>query len=91
MKNIVSISNARKDLPKMIKEIGKNPEVVFKITVRNETVAEIRSAKTMVQGGEAVQKLLRLRKKLSSGIRGRSSEPISQRVKDFLYLRGSRS
>jgi antitoxin (DNA-binding transcriptional repressor) of toxin-antitoxin stability system len=89
MKNIVSISNARKDLPKMIREIEKNPEVVFKITVRNETVAEIRSAKTMVQGGEAVQKLLRLRKKLSSGTRDRSREPISHRVKDYLYLRGS--
>ena len=85
MKNIVSISNARKDLPKLIREIEKNPEVVFKITVRNETVAEIRSAKTMVQPGEAVQKLLRLRKKLSSGIKGQSKEPISQSVKDCLY------
>ena len=85
MKNIVSISNARKDLPKLIKEIEKHPEVVFEITVRNETVAEIRSAKTMMQPGEAVQKLLRLRKKLSSGSRGQSREPISQKVKDYLY------
>ena len=85
MKNIVSISNARKDLPKLIREIEKHPEVVFEITVRNETVAEIRSAKTMMQPGEAVQKLLRLRKKLSSGSRGQSREPISQKVKDYLY------
>ena len=85
MKNIVSISNARKDLPKLIREIEKNPDVVFKITVRNETVAEIRSPKTMVQPGEAVQKLLRLRKKLSSGIRSQLKEPISPRVKDYLY------
>lgn len=85
MKNIISISNARKDLPKLIREIEKHPEVVFEITVRNETVAEIRSAKTMVQPGEAVQKLVRLRKKLSSGSRGQSREPISQRVKDYLY------
>lgn len=86
MKNILSVSNARRDLPKLIREIEKNPEAVFKITVRNEMVAEIRSAKAMVQPGEAVQKLLRLRKKLSSGARGRSKEPISQRVKDYLYL-----
>jgi antitoxin (DNA-binding transcriptional repressor) of toxin-antitoxin stability system len=85
MKNTVSISNARKDLPKLIREIEKHPEVVFEITVRNETVAEIRSAKTMTQPGEAVQKLLRLRKKLSSGGSGQSREPISQRVKDYLY------
>jgi len=90
MKNTVSISNARKDLPKLIREIEKHPEVVFEITVRNETVAEIRSAKTMMQPGEAVQKLIRLRKKLSSGSRDQSREPISQRVKDYLYSERSR-
>ena len=90
MKNIVSISNARKDLPKMIREIQKNPEAVFKITVRNETIAEIRSARTMVQPGEAVQKLIHLRQKLSFPLRGKSKEPISQRVKDYLYAQGNR-
>jgi len=65
MKNIVSISNARKDLPKMIREIQKNPEIVFKITVRNETMAEIRSTKPQAAPGEAVRKLIQLRGKLS--------------------------
>ena len=76
MKNIVSISNARKELPKMIKEIQKNPDTVFKITVHDETIAEIRSAKTMVQPGEAVQKLIHLRQKLSSPLQGKSKEPL---------------
>lgn len=89
MKNIVSISNARKDLPKIIREIEKHPEAIFMITVHNETVAEIRSARTMVEPGEAVQKLLRLRKKLSSGVKEQSKEPISQRVKDYLYSKGN--
>ena len=89
MKNIVSISNARKDLPKMIKEIQKNPETVFEITVRDEPVAEIRSAKTMVQPGEAVRKLIQLRGRLSHPIKGQSKEPISQRFKDYLYLQGN--
>jgi hypothetical protein len=89
MKNIVSISNARKDLPKIIREIEKHPEAIFTITVRNETVAEIRSARTMVEPGEAVQKLLRLRKKLSSGVKVHPKEPISQRVKDYLYSKGN--
>jgi len=88
MKNVVSISNARKDLPKMIREIQKNPETVFKITVRNETIAEIRSAKTMVQPGEAVRRLIRLRDKLSHLSKDQPKEPISQRVKDYLYVRG---
>jgi hypothetical protein len=85
MKGIVSISNARKDLPKMIREIQKNPERVFQIAVRNETIAEIRSAKTQVQPGEAVRKLIQLRKKLAYSSKGRAVEPISQRVKDYLY------
>jgi hypothetical protein len=85
MKNVVSISNARKDLPKMVKEIQRNPETVFRITVRDEPVAEIRSAKAMVQAGEAVRKLLHLRQKLSFRFKGRTKEPISQRVKDHLY------
>jgi hypothetical protein len=59
------------------------------ITVRNETVAEIRSARTMVEPGEAVQKLLRLRKKLSSGVKEQFKEPISQRVKAYLYSKGN--
>lgn len=89
MKNIVSISNARKDLPKIIKEIEKHPETIFMVTVRNETVAEIRSARAMVEPGEAVQKLLRLRKKLSSGEKEQPKEPISQRVKGYLYSKGN--
>ena len=90
MKNIVSISNARKDLPRMIKQIQKHPETVFKIAVRNETIAELRSAQTMIQPGEAVRKLIRLRQKLSYSITGKSTEPISKRVKDYLYPQGSR-
>ncbi|MEI9479806.1 MAG: hypothetical protein WCO26_24990 [Deltaproteobacteria bacterium] len=85
MKNIIPISNARKDLPKIIKEIEKNPEMVFKITVRKETVAEIRSAKSQIEPGEAVQKLLRLRKNLSLGAKGKGKLPVSERVKDYLY------
>jgi len=73
----------------MIKEIQKNPETVFKITVRNEPVAEIRSVKTMVQPGEAVRKLIQLRGKLSS-LKDKSKESISRRVKDHLYVRGNR-
>ena len=90
MKNVVSISNARKDLPKMIREIQKNPETVFKITVRDEPVAEIRSAKAMVQPGEALRKLIDLRQKLSHSPRAKPKEPISRRFKDYLYTQGNR-
>ena len=85
MKNILSISNARKELPRLVREIQKNPQTVFRISVRNETIAEIRSAKPMVAPGEAVRKLLDLRKSLSAGAKGKKREAISCRIKDFLY------
>jgi len=85
MTNVISISNARKDLPKMVREIQKNPETVFKIAVRSETVAELRAAKPMVPAGEAVRRLIQLRKDLSSVVRDKRKVPISKNVKKFLY------
>ena len=90
MKNVVSISNARKDLPKIIKEIQKNPGTVFQIAVRNETIAEIRSAKPQVAPGEAVRKLIDLRRKLVGPRQPKTKEPVSKRVKDYLYSAGNR-
>jgi hypothetical protein len=86
MKGIISISNARRDLPKMIKEIQKNPERVFQIAVRNETIAEIRSAKSQIKPGEAVRKLIQLRKKMAYFSKGKAREAISKKVKNHLYL-----
>jgi len=88
VKSIISISEARRELPKMIREIQKKPETVFKITVRNETIAEVRSANRMVPAGEAVRKLANLRKKLFHPVRERDQEPISKRVKDYIYPEG---
>jgi len=88
MKNVISISNARKDLPKMVREIQKNPETVFKIAVRSETVAELRAAEPMVLPGEAVRKLIQLRQDLSSAGRGKRKVTISKNVKKYLYTRG---
>jgi hypothetical protein len=85
VKTIISISNARKELPRLIREIQKNPHTIFQISVRHEPIAEIRSAHPMVAPGEAVNKLIRLRKKLSRSTKGKGRERVSPRVKDFLY------
>ncbi len=89
MKTIISISEARKELPRIIREIQKKPATVFTITVRNEKVAEVRSANMMVPAGEAVRKLANLRKKLFHPVRERDQEPVSKRVKDYLYPEGT--
>ena len=87
MKNAISISNARKDLPRMIREIQRHPETVFKIAVHSEMVAELRAVKPMVPPGEAVRKLIQLRRDLSSPVRGKKKVTISKNVKEFLYTR----
>jgi hypothetical protein len=85
MKNDFSISTARKDLPKMVREIQRNPSTVYRISVRNETVAELRSAKPMVAPGEAVRKLIQLREELFFPLGNKEKEPISKKVKSYLY------
>jgi len=85
VKSVISISEARKELPRMIREIQRKPGTVFKITVRNETIAEVRSANRMVSAGEAVRKLANLRKKLFHSAKEGDQEPVSKRVKDYLY------
>ena len=74
----------------MIKEIAKNPEAVFEITVHNEPVAELRSARSMVAPGDAVRKLIRLRQKMSHLCDTEAKEPISKRVKKYLHIQDNK-
>jgi len=87
MRNVISISRARKELPKMVREIQRNPAAVFKIAVRSETVAELRRAKPMIAPGEAVRTLIRLRQDLAASARGKRKVSVSKNVKKFLYGR----
>lgn len=84
MKNVISITEARKRLPGIIKSLKISPDSVFRITVHDEVVAEIRSPQK-VNPGEAADKLLQLRKK--SRLPGKKyEEPISDNVKEHLYV-----
>ncbi len=84
MKNVVSISDARKDLLKMVREIQRNPGTVFRIAVRSEMVAELRAAKPMAPPGESIRKLIQLRQELSSAARGKKKVNISKDTKALL-------
>ena len=63
MKTVISISEARKTLPSLIKSLKSSPGTVYQITVHDEVVAEIKRP-PMVKPGEAAAKLLELRKKM---------------------------
>ncbi|MDP2755870.1 MAG: hypothetical protein Q8P40_15995 [Nitrospirota bacterium] len=83
MKTVISISEARKTLPSLIKSLKRSPETVYQITVHNEVVAEIKKP-PMVKPGEAAAKLLELRKK-TRGKGKRYRVPVSENIKEHLY------
>ena len=87
MTNVISMSNARKDLPKMVREIQKNPETVFKIAVRSETVAELRAAKPMAPPRGSRSKVDSAQTGFVFASQRQRKVPISKNVKKFLYAR----
>jgi hypothetical protein len=83
MKNVISITEARKRLPGIIKSLKTSPDTVFQITVHDEVVAEIRTP-PKIKSGEAAAKLLELRKRL--GRKKYKTKPISENIKEYLYV-----
>lgn len=85
----ISISEARKQLPGIIKKLKESPDTVYQVTVRDEVVAEIKTS-PRVKPGEAVKKLLALRKR--TALKGNVKKyPISENIKDHLYAAEDRS
>jgi antitoxin (DNA-binding transcriptional repressor) of toxin-antitoxin stability system len=79
----LSISEARKQLPALVRRIRRDAGARVEITVHNEVVAELRAVQPEPEPGAAAQSLLRLMKQLPKP-RGRKL-PISSRVKIHLY------
>ncbi|MBI3989389.1 MAG: hypothetical protein HY347_07205 [candidate division NC10 bacterium] len=81
----ITISEARRRLPALVKTVQKDPRVTIQITVRDEVAAELRAIHPGPKPGEAAQKLLELRKKLARrGLKAPGSE-VSTQVKEHLY------
>jgi hypothetical protein len=83
MKTVISISEARKKLPSIIKSLKSSPDAVYQITVRDEVVAELRTP-PKIEPGEAAAMLLELRKHLGS--KKYRTKPVSENVKEYLYV-----
>jgi hypothetical protein len=89
MKTVISISEARKQLPGIIKKLRESPDTVYQVTVHDQVVAEIRTS-PRVKPGEAVKHLLALRKR--SATKGKAKKyPISENIKEHLYAAEDRS
>jgi antitoxin (DNA-binding transcriptional repressor) of toxin-antitoxin stability system len=81
----VSISEARRRLPELVRQVRKDPGTVVQVTVRDELVAEIRAALPEPAPGAAARALLELRRKLPKA-RGPKTD-VSGHVKEYLYGR----
>ncbi len=84
MKNVISITEARRRLPGIIKSLKNSPDMVYRITVHDEVVAEIRTT-PKIKPGEAAAKLLEIRKRSGAG-KKRYKKPVSENIKDHLYV-----
>jgi len=79
----LSISEARKQLPALVRRVRRDAGARVEITVHSEVVAELRAVLPKPEPGAAAQSLLRLMKKLPKP-RGRKLS-ISSHVKTHLY------
>ena len=89
MKTVISISEARKKLPSIVKSLRTHPDAVYQVTVHDEVVAEIRTS-PRVEPGAAAAGLLALRKRQRR--KGSTKKyPVSEHIKDYLYVAEDRS
>jgi antitoxin (DNA-binding transcriptional repressor) of toxin-antitoxin stability system len=79
----LSISEARKRLPELVRRVRKDTGAKVEITVRDEVVAELRAALPEPEPGAAAKRLLQLMRTLPKH-RGRKTK-VSAHIKKHLY------
>lgn len=81
----VSISEARRRLPQLVRQVKQDRGSVVQIMVRDEVVAELRAALPTPEPGAAARALVELARKLPK--RRGPRRNISGHVKEHLYGR----
>ena len=81
----ISISEARRRLPELVRHVKREPGTRVEITVRDEVVAELRATQPEPAPGAAARALLELTRRLPRH-RGRKTN-VSAHVKENLYGR----
>ena len=85
----LSISEARKRLPELVRRVRKDVGAKVEITVRDEVVAELRGTLPEPEPGAAAKKLFQVMRKLPKH-HGRKTK-VSEHVKQYLYGSGAKS
>jgi antitoxin (DNA-binding transcriptional repressor) of toxin-antitoxin stability system len=84
----LSITEARRRLPALVREVRRDKGLRVQISVRDEVVAELSAAEPEAQPGDAARKLLDVMEQLPPSRGPRRN--VSGQVKRFLYgKRGS--
>lgn len=81
----LSISEARRRLPALVRRVQRDAGQSVQITVHDEVVAELRAVQPEPEPGAAAKKLLQLMTQLPKR-RGRKTD-VSLHVKEHLYGR----
>ncbi len=87
----VTVTEARRLLPALLKKVHDDPNLRVEITVRDEPGAELRATPPSPAPGEAVRRLLELRARLADTLPAGNPEDVSFRMKDHLYGPGGAS
>jgi antitoxin (DNA-binding transcriptional repressor) of toxin-antitoxin stability system len=85
----LSISEARKRLPELVRHVRKDAGAKVEITVHDEVVAELRATLPEPEPGAAAKKLVQLMRRLPK-YRGRKTK-VSEHVKEHLYGSSAKS
>ena len=87
MRSTIPITDARRQLPRLMRQLRRDPGAVYTITVRGEAVAELRAAPPGPEPGLAARKLLEIMARLPKP-RGRARGNVGARTKEHLYGKG---
>lgn len=85
----LSISEVRRRLPALVRQVRQDPGTVVQVTVRDEIVAELRAALPEPEPGAAAGALVELMARLPA--RRGPRRDISRRVKVHLYEQDDRA
>jgi antitoxin (DNA-binding transcriptional repressor) of toxin-antitoxin stability system len=85
----LSISEARKRLPELVRQVRKDAGAKVEITVHDEVVAELRATLPEPEPGAAAKKLVQLMRRLPK-YRGRKTN-VSAHVKNISMVPGRRA
>jgi len=87
MRSSIPLTDARRRLPRPVRQVRRDRGEAYTITVRDEAVAELRAAPPGPEPGLAARKLLEIMARLPKP-KARARGNVGARTKEHLYGKG---